>query len=100
MFKLFDMVRVRQVIIRKKRYDEAKKLLLAEIEKAFLNGEQELEILHGIGEYKLRNMIFAECQKIDYAEVIAKDEIIRHNDGVTKIKILSLEKSILEEYVN
>lgn len=91
---------VRQVVIRKEKYNEAKKILLKEIEKAFLNSEQELEVLHGIGEYKLQNMIVEECEKIDYAEVIAKDTAVRQNDGITKIKILSLEKSKLSEYVN
>lgn len=87
-----------QIVIRKKRWQEARSIFLKEIEFHLSKGTQEVEVLHGIGDYILRKMVIAEVEKIDYVEILFTPEGVRPNDGVLRLKILMPDKSRLDNY--
>lgn len=72
------------------RFEEARKKLLNEIESAFFNRYDYLEVIHGIGTYTLRKMVEAEAAKIDYIELV--DDSFNLNPGTIKIRLLIPEK--------
>lgn len=86
------------IYIRKLRYNEAKTKLLRELDKAFVNCESEVEIIHGIGTYTLRKMVETEIDKIEYAEIIMHDA--RLNPGALRVKLLSVDPGIMKKYID
>ncbi|MCX7633151.1 MAG: Smr/MutS family protein [Turneriella sp.] len=87
---------VAQIYIRQMRYEEARSKLLAEIEKCFIAGIREVEIVHGIGSYVLRRMVEEELGKLDYVRII-KTPLA--NPGVLRAELLVPEENILREYL-
>jgi len=84
---------MKTIYIRKLPYSEAKHIFLSELEKCFFSGEERIEVVHGIGEYVLRNMVFAEVAKIDYAQVRDSD-----NPGISIVELDLPEESMLKKY--
>ena len=87
---------IKTVHIRKLRFEEARRKLLAEIESAFVNGVSLLEVVHGVGTYTLRRMVETEVEKLDYVRV--RDNDFNANPGTLKLEILLPEQNILKEY--
>lgn len=85
-----------QIYIRQMRFDEARNKLLAEIERLFFAGEPEVEIVHGIGNYVLRNMAIKELEKLDYVELSAGG--YNPNPGSLKVKLLVPDAGVMERY--
>lgn len=85
-----------QIYIRQMRFDEARNKLLADIERFFFAGEREVEIVHGIGNYVLRNMAIAELGKLDYVELSADG--YNPNPGSLKVKLLVPDEGAMERY--
>jgi len=85
---------MRIIYLRKLHYEEAKNILLSEIEKSFLSGEKEVEVVHGIGTYTIRNMILKEIEKISYVEFSRFK-----SDAVIVLKIDSPPEHILKKYL-
>lgn len=96
---MVSSIKTPQIKIREMRFDKARGIFLNEIEKYFLQGEQEVHVLHGIGEYILRDMVIEECKKIDYVEVLSTPPGIHPNDGILRLRILAPEKSVLDKYL-
>ena len=86
---------IKTIYIRKLRYSEAQSHFLVELERAFMSGEPEVEVIHGIGTYALRNMVLKEIKSIDYVEVIEN-----HNPGSLRLRILGPEPSIMKKYLD
>lgn len=78
------------------RFDEARNKLLSELDKHFFAGQPEVEIIHGIGNYVLRNMVLAELKKLDYVRI--QDAGFHPNPGSLKVTLLGPEKSVLDRY--
>jgi len=85
------------IYIRKMRYEVAKQKFLDEINKAFTKGIKTIAVIHGIGEYKLHDMIRTEIEKIDYVELYEGG--LENNPGITKLSILTLDENILNQYI-
>ncbi len=85
-----------QIYIRQMRFDEAKHRLLSEIEKHFFAGEREVEIVHGIGNYILRNMALAELAKLDYVRI--NSDNFNPNPGSLKVTLLVPDPAVLAGY--
>ncbi|MBV6493819.1 MAG: hypothetical protein LDLANPLL_01842 [Turneriella sp.] len=90
------MPRLAQIYIRKMHFEEAKKKLLSEIDHYFYEGEREVEIIHGIGNYILRKMALAELEKLDY--VCVDNSGFNPNPGSLKVTLLIPDSSVLEKY--
>lgn len=84
------------IYIRKMRLVEAKQKLEREIHSAFLQGETYVEVIHGIGEQKLRKMTLEFIQENSFLRLI-ESEFSFPNPGVTKIEILSPPKKDIKK---
>lgn len=78
------------------RFDEARNKLLSEIEQHFFAGEREVEIIHGIGNYVLRNMTLAELAKIDYVRINSNS--FNPNPGSLKVDLLVPDPGTMATY--
>ena len=89
------MKRVKTIIIRKLRFEDAKQKFLTELEQAFFKSHSQIEVLHGIGNYTLRDMVWNEIHKIDYADVR------KHffNPGISIIELHLPDEEILRKYI-
>jgi dsDNA-specific endonuclease/ATPase MutS2 len=86
----------KEIYIRRLRFDEAKHKLLSDLEHLFFQGVTDVEIVHGIGNYVLRNMAIEELKKLDY---VAFDDIsFNPNPGSLKIRLLTPDQGLLETY--
>lgn len=92
-----SMAQVRQIYIRQMRYEEARAKLLQEIEMAFADGIEILEIVHGIGSYTLAQMVKRECQKIPY--LVLKEDLFYFNPGSVRYEVLIPHKDKLKTYL-
>jgi hypothetical protein len=89
---------MKQIIIRKMRYEEAKYKLESELNEAFMSGESAVEVLHGIGEGKLKNLTLETISKYDFLKILSSESWMNSNLGTTKIEILGLTKKELNRY--
>lgn len=83
------------IYIRQLRYEEAKNVLLRELDRAFCAGYEEVEIIHGIGTYTLRKMAEQELKKLDYVDPIPA----QMNPGSLVVRLLIPNKSELKKYM-
>ena len=86
-----------EVYIRKMKFEEARKKFLQELEFAFAKGHSQIEVIHGIGDYILRNMVHNEVAKIDYAEM--QEPTLVSNPGSSIVKLLGPDQSVLKKYM-
>ena len=75
-----------------------KKKFLREIENYFLHGESIVKIIHGMGKLELKKMILEEVEKLEYLK-LANNQYIFPNYGVTFIRVLAPDKSLLKKYI-
>ncbi|MDH5717982.1 MAG: Smr/MutS family protein [Spirochaetia bacterium] len=87
-----------KIYIRKLRFQEAKEKFLREVEKAFINGIKEIEVIHGIGTYTLRKMVIEEVSKLDYAD-IDNSNIFFSNPGSLRLLLFPPESHLLNKYI-
>jgi hypothetical protein len=81
------------------RYDEARALLVAELDRAFMDGVERVTVLHGIGDGILRKMVIDVAGSLDYAEVVPVDpHAIGKNPGVTVLHLLIPGRALLKKY--
>lgn len=85
------------IYIRKLRFEEARRKFLREIEQAFLAGESEVEVIHGIGTYTLRRMVEDEAGRLDY--VYVQDTTGHLNPGSVRLTLLSPGQDMLNKYL-
>lgn len=83
------------IYIRKMRLLDAKQKLEREIHSAFLKGETYVEVIHGIGEQKLRKMTLEFIEENAFLRLIESEFV--YNPGVTKIEILSPPKKDIQK---
>lgn len=77
-----------EIYIRKMRYEEAYHKLDREIHSAVMRGETFVEVIHGIGEGKLKNMTLEYINNHDFLKLHDTSLYIQPNPGTTKIEIL------------
>ena len=85
------------IYIRKMRYEDAYHKLDREIQSAFLSGETLVEVIHGIGEEKLKNLTLDYIKANNFLKIYDTSAYIQPNPGVTKIEILSPDKQFLKK---
>lgn len=91
---------MREIYIRKLRYEDAKQKLEREIHNAFMEGETLIEVVHGIGEGKLKQLTLDVAVTMDFIRVCEYGDLIYTNPGSTKLEILSPGKQNLKRYKN
>lgn len=84
------------IYIRKMKLLDAKQKLEREIHRAFMQGETYLEVIHGVGEQKLRKMTLEFIAENSFLRLI-ESEFTKPNPGITKIEILSPPKTELKK---
>lgn len=84
------------IYIRKMKLADAKQKLAREIHAAFLRGETLVEVIHGIGEQKLREMTLEFIKENSFVRLF-ESEFLPHNPGCTKIEILSPPKQEIKK---
>ncbi|PJZ68561.1 DNA mismatch repair protein MutS [Leptospira perolatii] len=89
----------RVVYIRKMRYEDAYRLLDAEVQEAFLKGETLVEVVHGIGEGILKRMTEEFINSRDYLKVLQDGGLNIGNPGSTLVEILGPTKDDLKKYL-
>ena len=87
-----------EIYIRKLRYEEAKYKLERELQDAFMAGETIVQVVHGIGEGKLKQLTLDVASGYDFLKVINTESFIAPNPGVTKLEIMGLDKQDLKRY--
>jgi DNA-nicking Smr family endonuclease len=90
---------MREIYIRKLRYEEAHEKLEREIQRAFVEGEIYIEIVHGIGEGILKRMAMEYIQAQDFLRLIPRPDMIRTNPGSTLVELLAPSAEILRKYM-
>ncbi len=86
---------MREIHIRRLRYDEAKAKLEREVEEAYLAGETSVDIVHGIGGGILQKMA---------REFVESSSILREvpqfsNPGVLRAEVLSPGKDTIRNWM-
>jgi hypothetical protein len=89
---------MKEIYIRKLRYDEAKYKLERELQEAFMEGETLVQVVHGIGEGKLKQLTLDIANGYDFLRIINTESYIAPNPGVTKLEIIGLDKQDLKRY--
>lgn len=84
------------IYLRLLRYEEAKNLLHQELNKAFMEGFQEVEVIHGIGTGTLRKMVINEVNSLDYAEIHKEPGL---NPGSIRIKLFPPSSENLKKWI-
>ena len=79
------------------RYEEASNKLDREIQDAFMAGETFVEVVHGLGEGKLKNLTLEYVKANDFLKVYDTSLYIQPNPGATRIEILSPSKDYLKQ---
>ncbi|MDX1959351.1 MAG: Smr/MutS family protein [Leptospiraceae bacterium] len=87
------------IYIRKMRYEEARLKLEREIHEAFLNGDSLVEIVHGLGEGKLKQMTIEFVKSHEFLKVYDTSSFIQPNPGSTKVEILCPDKFAMKRYI-
>lgn len=78
-----------EIYIRKMRYEEAYHKLDREIHAAVMRGVTHVEVIHGIGEGKLKNMTLDYVNRHDFLRLYDTSLYIQPNPGTTRIEILT-----------
>jgi len=86
------------IYIRLKRYEEARTQFLSEMNKAFLEGETIVEVVHGIGTFALKNMVLNETEKLNFAKILTVYS--EKNPGITRIELFPPDKLSLLRYLS
>jgi len=79
------------------RYDEASYKLDREIQEAFMAGETLVEVVHGLGEGKLKSLTLEYVKANDFLKVYDTSLYIQPNPGTTRIEILTPSKDFLKK---
>jgi dsDNA-specific endonuclease/ATPase MutS2 len=87
---------MRVISIRQMRYEEARIKLEREMNDAFMDGEEYVEILHGIGEGILKRMAIDYVESCGFLKLLERDPMFRGNPGTTQVQVLAPSK----EYIN
>lgn len=90
---------MREIYIRKLRYEDAHEKLEREIQRAFVEGETYIEIVHGIGEGVLKRMTMDYIKTQDFLRLIPRPDMIRSNPGTTLVELLAPSAEILRKYI-
>ncbi|MEM7180587.1 MAG: Smr/MutS family protein [Spirochaetota bacterium] len=90
---------MREIYIRKMRYDAAKQKLEREIHAAFIDGETMIQVVHGIGEGKLKQLTEEFVARSDFLKLYNTEKWLIPNPGVTKIEVLGPSKEDLKKYL-
>ena len=86
------MSKVPEIYIRKMRRENAKNKLIDELEKHYSNREKRVKIIHGIGNYVLREMLLEEIKTINYVEIV--EDFFEESTASLLLKIHSPDKKI------
>lgn len=78
---------MREVYIRKMRYDEARFKLERELHQAFMDGETVVEIVHGIGEGILKKMAMEFVESSGFLKLSERSPLF-DNPGTTRVEVL------------
>lgn len=89
---------MKEIYIRKMRYEEAKYKLERELQDAFMEGETLVNVVHGIGEGKLKQLTIEIANSYDYLKIVNTEAFIAPNPGTTKIEIMGIDKQDLKRY--
>lgn len=91
---------MKTIYIRKLKYEEARIKLEREIHNAFTEGVNLVEVIHGIGEGKLKRLTEEFAENTDFLKLVRTDEWILPNPGATRIEILGPAKQDLKQYIH
>lgn len=86
------MSKVPEIYIRKMRRENAKNKFIDELEKHYSNREKEVKIIHGIGNYVLREMLLEEIKSINYVEIV--EDFFEESTASLLLKIHSPDKKL------
>ena len=87
---------MKEIYIRRMKPDEARFKLEREMNEAFMAGEKEVEVVHGIGEGVLRRITIEYVNESGFLE-LAGNDFFQNNPGVTKVYILGPDKYSLKK---
>jgi DNA-nicking Smr family endonuclease len=90
---------MREIYIRRMRYEDAWEKLDKEMQRAFVDGENFVEIVHGIGEGILKKMAIDYVASQDFLKLVDRPDMVRTNPGTTLVEILAPPTEILRKYI-
>jgi len=77
---------MKTIYIRKLRYRDAEEKLERELHEAFLSGINFVEVVHGDGSGKLRQLVQDKIKDMEFAKII-RDEALLDNLGSTNVEL-------------
>ncbi len=89
---------MKEIYIRKLRFEEARYKLERELQDAFMEGETLVQVIHGIGEGKLKQLTLDIASNYDFLRVINTESYKEPNPGVTNLEVMGLDKQDLKRY--
>lgn len=89
---------MREIRIRQMRYEEARRMLEDELNRAFVEGETRVSVLHGIGEGKLQKMTEELAESLNFVKIVPRNLIPGANPGMTYLDVLSADRSFMIRY--
>lgn len=89
---------MREIRIREMHYEEAMRKLESELQDAFLQGERQVSVLHGIGTGTLKKMTARVVSESGFAELV-RDQGLYRNPGVTLVNLHPPGNHRLKQYI-
>lgn len=86
---------MREIHIRRLRYDEARAKLDQEINEAFIRGERYIEIIHGIGGGVLQKMAREYVDSSEFLKLLPDAS----NPGVLRVEVLSPDVRTIKSFM-
>jgi len=83
------------IYIRKLRYKDAEEKLERELHQAFLAGINFVQIVHGVGSGKLKELVENTIDRVDFAKII-RDGSVLENPGTTHIELYPPDRRTLK----
>lgn len=89
---------MREIHIRRMSYQDAKQKLETELNEAFMQGESRVDIVHGIGQGKLKAMAMQIVRESNFCSLIPEERILYRNPGVLPVDLFPPDRATMRMY--
>ena len=92
------MARIREIHIRRMSLSEARIKLENELNDAFMRSERRVHVVHGVGQGKLKTMLFEVVRGYDFCRLVDAANVLNYNPGVTVVDLFPPDRATLRMY--
>ncbi|MBX7058566.1 MAG: Smr/MutS family protein [Leptospirales bacterium] len=88
----------REIRLRKMSVEQARLLLESELNQAFLAGEEQVSVIHGVGEGHIKALVEQVVGECGFARLHQRDAQF-YNPGVSLVDLFPPERGALRQYL-